>query len=73
MVTARDIASETLVNMGRLAQTYSTLEEMFAGVARQADVSESMVRKMYYGSRGNPSVNILDRVTSSVNVLLERR
>ena len=73
MTTARDISTETLMNMGRLAQTYKTLEDMFAGVAKQSCVSESMVRKMYYGSRANPSVDILDKVTAAVNMLMERR
>jgi len=73
MVTARDIASETLLNMGRLAKTYNTIEELFMAVARQSGVSESMIRKMYYGSRGNPSVNVLDKVSASVIALLERR
>jgi len=73
MATARDLATETLANMGRLAQTYPKLEAMFEGVAKQSGVSESMVRKMYYGSRANPSVDVLDKVTASVTVLLERR
>ena len=73
MATARDITVETLMNMGRLAQTYSTLEIMFEGVAKQSGVSESMVRKMYYGSRANPSVDVLDKVTAAVGTLLERR
>ena len=73
MATARDLTTETLANMGRLAQTYQTLESMFNGVSKQSNVSESMVRKMYYGSRANPSVDILDKVTAAVNVLLERR
>ena len=73
MPTARDISTRTLINMGRLAQTYKTLEDMFAGVAKQSSVSESMIRKMYYGSRANPSVDVLDKVTAAVNLLMERR
>ena len=72
MVTARDIATETLIDMGRLRQNYPTLELMFMGVAKQSGVSESMIRKMHYGSRANPSVDVLDKVTAAVAVLLER-
>ena len=46
---------------------------MFDGVAKQSGVSESMVRKMYYGSRANPSVDVLDKVRAAVGMLLERR
>ena len=73
MATAREITVDTLMNMGRLAQTYSTLELMFNGVALQSGVSESMVRKMYYGSRANPSVDVLDKVAAAVSLLIERR
>ena len=73
MATARDLTTEALNNMGRLAKKYKTLESMFDGVAKQSGVSESMVRKMYYGSRANPSVDVLDKVTAAVGMLLERR
>jgi len=73
MATARDITTSTLVAMGDLRKTYGTLEEMFNGISKQSLVSESMIRKLYYGSRANPSVDVLDKVTTAVNLLLERR
>lgn len=73
MVTVRDITTATLTSMGTLRKKYRTLDLMFEGIASQSGVSESMIRKLYYGARTNPSGDVLDKVTAAVGMLLERK
>jgi transcriptional regulator with XRE-family HTH domain len=72
MTTATQIMLRTMTNIQSLAETYKTKPELFAAVARQSGVSESMVTKMYYGQR-TPTIGILDKLAAGVDQLVERR
>ena len=72
MNTAQEIASKALSDMTLLRKHHKTLQGMFDAVARQTGVSESGIRKFYYGTKGNPSVVILDKLAAGINVLMER-
>ncbi len=72
MTTAQSIMLRTMTNIDALAKTYKTKPALFAAVARQSGVSESMVTKMYYGQR-TPTIRILDKLTAGVDRLIAKR
>ena len=73
MTTARGMVDETLANMRGLASKYKTKDDLFADVARVSGVSESMCRKVYYKDRKNPSVDIIDKLSTGVKALVANK
>jgi len=56
-----------------LEDTYKSKDKMFDAVHRQSGVSVSMIRKLWYGERKNPSIAVLDALAHAVVVLTGRR
>jgi len=67
--TARQIMLDAMNGLQSLANNYATLDELFDAVARQSGVSKSMITKIYYGEKTNPSVRILDMFALAVKQL----
>ena len=73
MRTCRDIMIETMSGIQSLESTYKSKEKMFEAVFRQSGVSKSMITKIWYGERKNPSIDVMHRLAGAVVILAERR
>jgi len=73
MITCKDIQLKTMSGLQAIEATYKSKEKMFEAVNRQSGVSVSMITKMWYGERKNPSVDVMDKLASAVSILVERR
>jgi transcriptional regulator with XRE-family HTH domain len=74
MVTARQIATETRMGIESLIGKDGVKVNVFRSVAKSAGVSLSLVTKFYCGTKSNPSVDTLDKLTAAVDYLnMDRR
>jgi transcriptional regulator with XRE-family HTH domain len=69
----QDIMLTTIHGLQALEAAYSSKMEMFRSVARQSGVSLSLVSKVFYGQRSNPTISTLDRLADSISLLAERK
>ena len=72
MSTGRDIFNRLVSDIESLAVTYKNKLKMFHAVANLSNVSFSIVHKIYYAQRPNPTINTLDKLVVGVRVLAKR-
>ncbi len=71
MGQARQLLLQVISDMQLLANRYRTIQELFDAVAKASGVSESMTRKLYYGQKVNPTVDIMDKLSDGINRLFK--
>jgi len=63
----------TMSGLHSLEVTYKSKIAMIRAVSRQSGVSTSLLLKLYYGQRKNPTIDIMDKLADAVAILEERR
>ena len=72
MVTVRQITAQTLMGINSLIEKYGTKTETFEALAKASGVSASMIAKLHYGAKTNPSGEVIDKLTEAITYLNEQ-
>jgi len=63
----------TMRGLQALEDTYDSKIQMFTSVSRASGVSVSLITKLYYQQRKNPTIDVLDNLADAVALIEERR
>ena len=69
----KDIMLATMRGLQALEDTFDSKIQMFTSVSHMSGVSVSLITKLYYGQRKNPTIDVLDNLADAVALIEERR